>query len=577
MKSARKRKEKGEVENMATTEVNRTLVLAFALFVVINILVVVAVLQTNNEVVFDGIGKIVETAIREQPATTDVRETPSSSGEGTVTGKPDLHPIFFSGPIWDSFMIHYVNTKACANQIKNAIEDYPALSVDEELDDITNDEDYLGFWLVNVDTGLANKTQVEKAITNIGAENADCLSSSLYPNGKGSTTVGPIQNVGVNGKTILFADDDEDPDDDFLEEDEYVAKYSLSQSIPLIGADIVQAGYGTFAANNGTGAKVCIVDAKINGLVHDDSHFIVEYGVKEKKFGYQYVVAAAGDDTHAEYLVQTIAPKNATGLGVAPGVDLMIVSLSSLSKKSDLIKGFVNGCVKNKMGPNKSNLVFDVMVTGANIGEVGGTLYTTSAKVLKGKGNIKAVDKTFKKYSRSNYKKKENNNVSSSKYNPRTRPILVAAGQNFTTSEGVHNKLAALDSVIAVGAVADNSGIAYNPVFGTLSCSSDPLASNKSLCDSACSSLVDIAAPGFEIMVSSGDAISGGFGTSVAAAHAAGVVALMVAKPKPTPLTLTQITDNLKLSATNHATTFGQNPLCQGAGVINAPIAVGAS
>jgi len=257
--------------------------------------------------------------------------------------------------------------------------------------------------------------------------------------------------------------------------------------------------------------------------------------------------------------------------GVAPGVEIMYVKLESEKVDNPLqgkdeaklwkttSKAFQTGldyCLgKNKEKVGKDSRRADVIVVGIAFDD--GILYTDQDEtnedlpktdpfykqgVLKGNYNVKNIYKSIEKGTGAVPKKTVNENKNDiKKYNPQVIPVIVPAGNSFPKDSSGNiiperqglNKLAVLDNTIAVSGVYDAGLSSIPPYSDSLQCSDGTSIPGQPLCNSACAQGVDVAAPAYDVRVppfkfgSSQGVATATRGTSVAASHVGGVIALM--------------------------------------------------
>lgn len=550
MKAKAKRthaKEK-EVEQMDSNMSRTTLILA--VFVVINIVAVAVIIQQNTEKISQSIvGQVTSISIRNPPEVTP----------GIIEGEKQFHVDLPSDPVLASTgFIHYkTNTY---DLVYNAIiQDLPMVEVDDvTIWDKVEDEDPLGFFMVHIRSGSV--AQYNVALDAFGEKYCSYLEGCKFV-ASGST----VEAAGSDSPILYFAtDDDEDNENEWYEDDEY-GNLNTSQSLPLMG---FPGAFGSFDVT-GAGVTVCIVDMGINST-HTTSEFTSVYNAKTNKYG---LAAGVSTDKHGENMYDAIK-------AAAPGASYIVSYVGDLTpSKSKFIKGMVNGCYKNKKGTvSGANIPADIVISGVGFPHT--SIINDSATVEKVLKKIKSIKKSVDKYERLKPSKKLNENPSSTKYNPKTRLFVFAAGQAFpyvsgTFVQGYFNRLGAIPGTLLVTATGDetNDNIIYTAYSGSTSCSK-PLKSKEPLCDAACTNTA-VSAPGFAITLGSGETVEGAFGTSMAAAHVAGAAAL-IKETNPT-LLLAELLGIIKTTSVNNASSFGVDASCQGVGFVDTLAAVTAA
>ncbi|MEK6970567.1 MAG: S8 family serine peptidase [archaeon] len=424
---------------------------------------------------------------------------------------------------------------------------------------------------------------------------------------------------------------DEGEDDDWYEEgddEEILGAFQLAQSIPLVNGDDVKAQGFT-----GEGVTICIIDSGADVGHASLPYVALGYNPNPPKGLSEYYVPGSSklkeidpliiDDElgHGTAMAGVVASTHTldggTGPylkseGFVPNAQLMIAKVNSPLDTKKASKNAFNKAVKFCAGKNKLKLVADVIVTGVRFGPdekvFDQECLVVGEKCGKGKNmpkgvkedNIKSVKKYIDKYTRENAKKSKNHTI----------PFVVPAGNVIGGKSGIAKGTSSLavldvDSIFAIGAIYDMSlpnVIESGPGFQ--SCQDTNPKPFELICSSACGEAVDYVMPGGLIFAPtklpfigdtdpfslvSGSNVSAIFGTSMAAAHAAGVMAQM--KDKNPSLNVIDIRERLFASAWHSDPSTGQPwpatfndseypdipSSCYGDGVINAIGAIGLS
>ncbi|MEK6902908.1 MAG: S8 family serine peptidase, partial [archaeon] len=305
-----------------------------------------------------------------------------------------------------------------------------------------------------------------------------------------------------------------------------------------------------------------------------------------------------------------VAGSNTKTVGMAYGADFIIARATDFpeigagkSLKSIILKDIKNGCSDK----NPWNKDADVIVLGISIPKKDGTAFTESWQVY-GKKNPANKDQKGKKDDKINsFDKlmKKRFKQKSSKYNASTNPVMTPVivpvgnkvGGKAGTINGVTNSLAFSAFAVGVGAVSDEDLATLSTGDSSIPCTDTTLGTNEVLCNSAChvdaagGSAITVMAPGAMVFTTTGIPSFGAFdfnpyglafaGTSSAAAHVGGAVALM--KQADPLLTAVQIKSMLRSTATKTAasgntwaTEFAVPASCygNGSGILNTHAAV---
>lgn len=609
----------------------RYFTLALVVFVIVNILALVLVLNAYLKNTGD-VTRFLPTVNPSNPT-----QNPNNPNTPTTPAVVDEKPLLIAIPQdGESVFIHLKPENAsCTTKVAHILEDH-GLIIDTEISDPL-DEDDQTMGLIAVRKNISSISTLQDGLGAVKREAFGCLDTSITLTSTGTQTEGgfPIVKTAAAQKiNAAFLDDEDDSDEDDWIEFDSLGGPQLGQSIPLIHADVVkksvaQGGLGI----DGTGVDVCIIDTGIETGTETSTTFnqalppIVNGFVPKAPKGYK--TEYNPDDSKAEFkkawiledadtvnghgtamagIIAAIGGSDQTSkpAGVAPKINLMIAKLpkentelgSYKTSKTNFLKA-----LKFCLGKNKDTRKADVIFTGFSFSDIADKsteqldLFTENWQVFgdknpadkKQKGdksnNIESVTKMWDKYGKKSKPKKSD---------PYLVPLVVPVGNlaNGKTMNGLPNSLAFLPFAIAVGSSADatfgSTQLSSNfPAFAQ--CTDATLAPDQVLCNTACHTNVDVVAPGHQILTTTLIAPIGAqdfapysvnyIGTSVAAAHVAGVLALMEqANPN---LTVDQIQSKLKATATSTNasgvplwTAFGVPQTCYGSGVVNALTAV---
>ncbi|MDP3917400.1 MAG: S8 family serine peptidase [Nanoarchaeota archaeon] len=424
----------------------------------------------------------------------------------------------------------------------------------------------------------------------------------------------------------FFEDDEEGPTFDEPNED-YSWNFQLFESVPLIEADIFNGGLYTFD----TDAVICVIDSKIPAGSNAESILatnlltytsngnakVYAYDAKKKKEGNINKILTTESSSHGQVMVETIN-------SISPNAFYMYAAVEDKPTKK-AFKNAVDWCLggsDKRRGPTPDVILSGVSAVAFNKNKMVDRFYLVtnhldaiSSGNKKGWKSVKAVWKKLKKGL-------ERTNQWDS---PQTTPFVMGVGNSFGVGEasvetvpilqdGVQ-RLAALDHVFGVGSgydetfsyptvtwngeLADGSSIycGDGPEIGcSISGTCVPGISERDImCYSACyhtstkNNMIDIIAPGHDIVTPCGDAFSCGTdcctdtnygaGTSFAATHVAASILLM--KSTGVPFTVDDMHTIFENSAdpvgsTSHNPSTDVVPAgCYGYGFINTKKAVG--
>jgi hypothetical protein len=623
---------KRESEQGMETRLRRYFTLALVVFVIVNILALVLVLNAYLK----NTGDVTKFA------TANGATSSSITGSNTATVLPravSVQPLSAG----ESVFIHLKpGNPSCTTKVVGILEDN-GLVVDTELTDpLDLDDQELG--LIAIRKNVSSTTQLNKGLTAVKRNAFSCLDTQFTLSG--TTTQAsdkPVVKSAPSASKTIYLDDDEDEDEDDWIEYDAEGGPQLAQSVPFIGADLVnkpisQGGKGI----DGAGVDVCIIDTGIEEGYMQSSTFVnipntalppvlngfnpkpgsglkTEYNAtdSEPKFKKIQIIddedIILGHGTVMAGVIASISPVSGSGIstkspGVAPKINLMVAKLpntlaagtSYKSNKTNFLKA-----LKFCLGKNRSDRKAEVVFSGFSFNDVIDKtgepfdLFTEKWQVMgeknpadkKQKGdstnNIKSVKKIWDKYGKAHKKPKSSD--------PYTVPLIVPVGNNANgpSKNGVPNSLALLDFSVGVGSVFDDAGLPpYGggdslPSAGSHTCDNTTTSPGNVLCDTSChvnaagSSVVTVVAPGYHIFAPSvGDGTTGPHtglvsGTSVAAAHVAGVMALM--KQAGPSTTVAQLKSTLQSTATKANsvgtplwTVNGVPQSCYGGGIVNA-------
>ncbi len=640
-----KRTMKKEHEPDMEARLRKYFTLALVVFVIVNILALVLVLNaylSNAGNVTSLLSTISPSTGTQKGSTT----TPTSSGiVAEITPVVIISPALLDG---ESIFVHLKpNNSACTIKVANILEEN-RLTLDKEVSNPTDSDDLeMGFLAIKKNASTAS--QINTALTAVKRLALNCLDTKpgLVPSGGTLSPAGSsiVQNAPPKND-ILYFDDDEEDEEDWIEYDS-LGGPQLGQSVPYIGADIVNkptslGGLGI----DGNSVDVCVIDTGIEEGYFQGVQFVIipnsalplvvngfnpkpgpglktEYNPADLdvKFKNPGIIDdednIVGHGTVMAGIISSNSPVSGSGIfikspGVSPKINLMVAKLPNMlssgatfkASKTDFLKA-----LKFCLGKNRTQRKADVVFTGFSFNDVleksteSFDLFSEKWQVMgeknpmdkKQKGessnNIKSVVKVWDKFGKASKKPK--------KTDPYTIPFVVPVGNNVggASENGVPNSLALLDFSVGVGSVFDDVGLpSYGggdslPTTGSHSCSDSTTAKGKVLCDTSCQingagqSAVTVVAPGYHIFAPSvGDGPTGphtGYvsGTSAAAAHVAGVIALM--KQASPSSTVTVIKSILQSTSTKTDaggtylwTAYGVSQTCYGGGVVDALKAV---
>jgi subtilisin family serine protease len=544
--------------------------------------------------------------------------------------------------------IHYKPTSFCGDQVLNVLDSTEImpgvkLSFDADIADVggttqSGDEGAVGenekaLGVVGIDIAQYTEGQVQRYLGKIKKSlGATCLDTSPSADVSIGTPLEGVQAASQPTDAILFADEEDDEGDEWLELDNEM-QFHLSESMTLVNADDLWAAWNPSAGNEVT---VCIIDTGVE-ISHEDiplNNVILGYnpnyfnpvtGKYEKTKYYvkgstnpkysdpKYIDDISGHGTAmAGVLVSSQSPPEGTApfiksMGFNLNIKLMVAKISddvltSVDKK--IVKAYKSNFYKairfctGALGVKNNKKKADIILTGAGFAWVndskktwddGKTLFdaewqVTQAKnpadkkqVGSGDNSLKTLYSKYNKYFHLNNDKKKEYIL----------PLVVPAGNNTlakTGQLGVSNALAALEGafppIIAVGATYDKDVVAGNePILGDLidstpTCTDTSPVAKEVLCNSSCHPFVDFVAPGSAIYApTTVISPSGAFsvaprGTSMAAAHIAGTVATLL-NAKPN-LTLDQMKAAMEVGAQLSYTTFTAPASCYGKGFVDA-------
>ncbi|MFH0970135.1 MAG: S8/S53 family peptidase [Candidatus Diapherotrites archaeon] len=539
IKEVRSKKEDFEMEN----RVMRFLVIAIVVFSAITVFSIHTLLDHK----LSNIGLVLNSAV-------SAREKDSSSLDNfDVIPEVTLDVSNGTAALLYSRIIHIKDTESCFEDVWNWVADHSAqISLDYSDDERrTFAEDKAAgmreWWDPFIPINLKEDLSIregESVLTQLKKDMLGCL-------------------------------DKAEENDDWNEPEEY-GVYALSESIPLVGID------SALINSLDVDSVVCIIDSGLASHLYLPASLIGGYDAKSnKKYGEGDFSKTNDTRGHGTAMAGVVASTHDIYMGAAPGSGLMIARLSKDNPSKKEVLRSIKWCSgDNKLGVNKTRVRADVILIGVQFVEKKEDkpdydLYNDETSALIGKRSIKSIDKTIKKYTNKEYKKKE------SITNPATIPVIVPAGNTYPSSQeelGV-TKLASLERVISVGAVydADVSSKSFQDYLNSeLYCTDSTTASKQVICLSACGNPLDYAAPGESIMTTTPGA--GGvfeanlYGTSLAAAHVAGIISLM--KSVNPTLTVDEIRDFLTQSSTIPSGGDPDDLLCYGNGIPNATHAV---
>ncbi|MBI4043608.1 MAG: S8 family serine peptidase [Candidatus Diapherotrites archaeon] len=333
---------------------------------------------------------------------------------------------------------------------------------------------------------------------------------------------------------------------------------ALLESIPLIHANEVQA-----SGNTGSGSEVCIADTGIQYPLHPSLPVpVYTYDAVNKKAGLSNV---NDTDGHGTKLAGIVASLDSTYKGVAPQANILIFKVDNVKSngKTTLkyLKRALNKCFKYKDEQGNTPLIF---VTGFVFKD---QLYNSPSEA-----SFKGIYKKLKKY--------------------KNKAVIAPVGNHISAAQGLGTSgiTALLDTskgvdVLGVAASYDKAGnfsqtySHTNSVGITFSCTDTaPFPEKYLACMSNCGLFTDYVLPGMNIKTTTtGNGFAEVSGTSAAAAHLAGVIALMQAK-NPS-ISLPEIRSALSNTAEKpvegyYVPQFGS--YCYGQGFVNAKAAVDA-
>jgi subtilisin family serine protease len=601
---------------------------ALVIFVLINILTIVVILNSY----FANMGNVTKFVTSDaQPNGVPATAVPPSGVAETDVPAVTLHTLIpDDGEI---IIVHLQPDNAdCTFKVAKIIQD-GGLALDTELTNPLDLDDQVKGYLA-IDKSSSSIAQLTEGLTKIKRFAKECLDIPKTA----SATVGKGNGVDVietkgEGMKILFDSDEED--EEWLEYDSQGGP-QLAQSVPLIGAPLVSnpplsGGLGY----DGTGVTVCLIDTGVetgNELVTQFNTalplIVNGYNPKPPK-GYkkeynpddssaQYKKAFIIDDGslnhHGTKMAGIIASNavlstNGKAPGVAPKVNLMVAKLPNESDVPGSFKASKKSFLKAVrfcLGKNRDNRKADVVYTGFAFADVKDKP-TETLDLFTEKWQVGLAEKP------KNSKVDSSNIISSvrkewdslgkkakpKKTDPYLVPLVVPVGNLVGNgSNGLPNSLPFLDFAIAVGSASDavlTNQPSSSDFGGYMTCADNSLQPNQALCNTAChtnsagTSFVDVVGPSVSIFSTtfvpsfpSQDDLSNfgtvDSGTSVGAAHVAGVLALM--KDANPNLTVAQLETKLKESATksvngvNLWTQFGDSQSCYGSGAVNALKAV---
>ncbi len=278
-----------------------------------------------------------------------------------------------------------------------------------------------------------------------------------------------------------------------------LAKANLMESRPIIQADAVQSNYGI----TGKGVGVCHLDTGVN---YNHPALIRAYAG-----GYDFINNdndPMDDNGHGTATAGAIASNDSTDKGISPGVNLLAVKVldsNSFGYWSTITAG-INWCVANK------NL-YNISVISMSLGSVGFTYTPTTSP-----GYIEPALQTA--------------------YNLNIVPVASSGNEGALT--GI--------SYPAVSPYVISTAASYDADLGSYghgNCTDLITNPNIMTCYSNRASFLDIVAPGTVITTTTVQGSFGGAsGTSMAAPHISGTIALM--KQRNPQMKVSQIEKILK-------------------------------
>jgi len=277
---------------------------------------------------------------------------------------------------------------------------------------------------------------------------------------------------------------------------------NLLQSRPLIRANLVESNYGL----NGQGIGVCHLDTGVN---YNHANLAGAYAG-----GYDFVNNDADpfdDNGHGTSTAGVLASNHSSFRGIAPGIDLLELKVLDANGNgffSDVAAG-INWCISNKNNYNiaavsmslGTDQTYDRSNSPLTIEPALNILYNNHISPVASTGNTGSI--TGVSY-------------------PAVSPFVISVASSYNSN---------------LGTLTFNSG--------NFSCTDSGIIPNMMACFSNRASFVDLVAPGSNILSTS---IGGNFapkaGTSMAAPHVSGVIALM--KQRNSQMTVPQVRNILK-------------------------------
>jgi subtilisin family serine protease len=276
------------------------------------------------------------------------------------------------------------------------------------------------------------------------------------------------------------------------------AHINLAQSIPLINADYVQ-----YSGFTGAGETVAVIDTGVD-YTHSSLGGCLGPGCKVLG-GYDFVngdLDPMDDYGHGTHVAGIVASTHSTYGGVAPGADIVALKVLNASGGGDFsdVAAAVDWSIDHKD-------IYNISVLNMSLGD-GGEYNKPPAqcnRYLTARAISDARDAGI---------------------------ITMVASGNDGHSNGISYPACATDAV-SVGGVydADVGGVSWcGATCQIILCTDNPTFADKVVCHTNSDELLDLMAPDYAIYST---ALGGGFttmgGTSMAAPHASGAAALLIA------------------------------------------------